>query len=564
MVGTIELDRDGHSLLIRFTYREDLVDEVRALPERRWDKGQKVWRVPSSHAELVVSTFMRHGFSIASEVTSALAGTQSAPTATATAASTEEADATAPWSVRELNTRVRSELQRAFPTSVRVFGEIADFDKGRGRKHSYFTLVDKGSGDQRARVEVALFERTAARVLPELERHGLTLRDGVEILVEARVDLYPGSGRFQLVIDAIRPEFTLGKLALSREQILAELRERGAERLQLELPMPVPALRIGVLASPDSDGWNDFLEELSASGIGFSVALHAVAVQGAELRPSMLRGLAWFAARRDDFDVVCIVRGGGSRTDLAWFDDLDVALAVALHPLKIVCGIGHQRDQSVLDLIAHSEKTPTAAAARLVTAWREAERSLAMSSQRLADACRSSLSAASGVLASHGSALQRSLQRRLFDHRHALLAAAHRVERTAASRVQRANAWLRRCVERMRAACTAHCSGAQRFLEIARFGLRRDALHRVARERDRLDRAVERQRLLDPRRVIARGYALVRDAESNRIVTDAARLRAGARADVYLRDGRLRARVESIDKSSGAGPDDRAANHGST
>ena len=91
------------------------------------------------------------------------------------------------------------------------------------------------------------------------------------------------------------------------------------------------------------------------------MTLFPVKVQGVELKPTLLTGLSWFAAREHEYDVLCIVRGGGSRSDLAWFDDRDVALAVARHPLKIVVGIGHQRDQSVLDAIAHSEKTPTAA-----------------------------------------------------------------------------------------------------------------------------------------------------------------------------------------------------------
>ena len=148
-----------------------------------------------------------------------------------------------------------------------------------------------------AAVDVALFERTAARILPALEAKGLSLRDGIEILVEARVDLYPASGRFQLIIEDIRPEFTLGQLALSKEQILEELHRAGLHERNLALPMPPAPLRIGVLTSPDSDGWNDFLQELTASGIGFQVNLYPVKVQGSELRPTMLAGLKWFAER---------------------------------------------------------------------------------------------------------------------------------------------------------------------------------------------------------------------------------------------------------------------------
>ena len=140
MSGTIELDRDGRSLLIRFPYDDFLVQEVRALPSRRWDKAQKVWRVPAEHAEVTVDAFMKHGFSIAPDVFAILAGTQAvAPRPESSPAAPEhgQADDSAAAShltVGQLNERVRGAIQSAFPERIAVVGEVMNFDKNKDRK----------------------------------------------------------------------------------------------------------------------------------------------------------------------------------------------------------------------------------------------------------------------------------------------------------------------------------------------------------------------------------------------------------------------------------------------
>ncbi len=533
MTGTIELDRDGRTLLIRFPYREDLVDEVRNLPGRRWDKGGKVWKVPAENAEVVLSTFMRYGFDVAPEVTGILAGTteiaaksekDSADKKAKSKKSEKEGEPGSPWGVEELNTRVRDALLGAFPARVQIIGEVFDFDKNKDRKHIFFTLIEKSGAEQiAAKVDVALFERTAAKVLPELAKKDLTLQDGIEILIEARIDFYPRSGRFQLIIEDIKPEFTLGKLALSREQILEELKKKGLDQRNALLPTPMPALRIGVLTSPDSDGWNDFRKELEGAGIGFQIGLYPIRVQGEELRPTLLAGLKWFAKQRDKYDLLCILRGGGSRTDLAWFDDRDVALAVAQHPMKILCGIGHQRDQSVLDCIAHSEKTPTALAAYLVDQILAAQQELLDRSRRLREAGRISLTNARRDLTAQAANLLRLLQGRLAGEGQRL--------RESGARLQRGSLGL--CKLRRTELLTVgrRCSSAAKTL--------------LQREQVRMQTREARQRLLDPTRVLDRGYALVRD-EKNRILTGISSIRSKQELSIELRDGRVAATAGKI------------------
>ncbi|MBM4060500.1 MAG: exodeoxyribonuclease VII large subunit [Planctomycetes bacterium] len=540
MTGSVELDPDGTNLLIRFQYREDLVSLVKEFPGRRWDPRQKLWRVPAAHVARVFTVLSRHLFDFAPEIPSLLAGTlgqtPKAPaedTTPADEAGTATAGAAETPSLRvsEFNALVRDGLRRQFPEALWITGEVVDYDKAAGREHRFFRLVEKAPQQPRAlaAVEVALFGGTAERLQ---QRFGtgadaFALRDGIEVRLLVKVDLYVASGRFQVVVQDVDPSFTLGKLALTREQILRELRDQGLAEANRGLRFPVPALRLGVLTSPDSDGWNDFLRHLQESPVGFDVTLVPIKVQGVELKPSLLAGLQWFAARAAAFDVLCILRGGGSRTDLAWFDDRDVAFAVARHPLKVLVGIGHQRDQSVLDAIAHSEKTPTAVAAFLVAAVTGARTDLAARGTRLA-------AAAATLLDEHRSALDdllRGLLRgseRCLQQRHAWLAQAGRgLAAATLLRLSRESADLRG------AAARAAFAVQRRF----------DAAHA------RLAEMAARQRLLDPARVLGRGYALVRST-AGAVLPSAARLARDQTVLVQFRDGRATARVVDVQSDS--------------
>jgi exodeoxyribonuclease VII large subunit len=498
---------------------------------------------------------MRHGFTLASDVTGLLAGTQGTlatadPELEAVAGSDIGAAApAAALSVSALNESVKQAIQGAFPETVWVVGEITDFDKNKDRQHIFFTLVEKRGESIVAQVSIAMFERTAKALRTRLENlvDPMTLCDGIEIRALVRVDLYPRNGRYQLIVDDIDASFTMGKLALSREEILRELRDQDLLRRNADLPLPMPSLRIGVLASLDSDGWNDFLAELEGAGIGFSITAYNVRVQGDLLRRTMVKGLRYFAARRDEFDVLCIIRGGGSRTDLAWFDDREVALAAARHPLKILCGIGHQRDQSVLDLITHSEKTPTAVAAFLVQQVRQTSAVLADLTRCLIDSTRRVLHAEDRRLRGSAHNLRRLVQNRLVGERRDLHNTARRLVASTRHRLHGAQVSLIRRSEQVRNGVRLHLMVQRGHLRERTDRLLHAAGRRLDSARDRLATQAARQRLLDPTRVLKRGYALVRDAGGG-ILTGVAKLARSAAVEIQFRDGRARATIDDVDR----------------
>ncbi len=543
MSGTVELDQDGAHLVIRFPYREDLVAMVKELPGRRWDRQQKIWRVPAEHARDVYDACSRHLFEFAAEVSALLAGTLQAPAAPAaprqgTLLPQQPGDGAgeaapagagpAAMSVSELNERVKSCVVDAFPQSFWVVGEVVDFDKSVNREHRFFQLAEKMPRAQRAKavVQVAMFARTVQTLLPALAKSDppLTLRDGLEIRALVRADFYPASGRFQLIVNDIDPSFTLGKLALTKEQILRELAEKGLAERNRMLGVPVPATRVGVLTSPDADGWNDFLRHLEESGVGFDVTLLPVKVQGKDLKPTMLRGLRWFAERADEFDVVCVLRGGGSRSDLAWFDDREVAMAVAMHPLKVVVGIGHQRDQSVLDAIAQSEKTPTAVAEFLVRGVEAARDDVRERAERLQELVAERLTREQERLRELGRAVARAGRERVLEAREQLRFEARSLQGATRLRLNTERDELRHVTTRLGHASRRRCELAATALQ----------------------NADTRRRLLDPARVLQRGFAIVRGPDG-RIAPDTTRVSKDQQLRLQFRDGVADVRVDAVD-----------------
>ncbi|MCR9246487.1 MAG: exodeoxyribonuclease VII large subunit [bacterium] len=556
MSGTVELDPNGTHLLIRFPYREDLVALVKELPGRRWDPRNKTWKVPAAQIERVYATFATHLFEFAPEASGLLAGTLGTAPSGDDDDGADDSDGNgdakaktgkgkpgqlplgldddAPpeaMTISALNRKVQGGVRDLFPDTFWVIGEVVGYDKTAEREHRFFQLAEKGQRQARAvaTVETALFGRTASWLLPKLAegQAPLTLRDGIEIRALVRADFYPAAGRFQVIVEGIDPTHTLGKLALTREQILAELREAGLLHKNRGLPFPVPATRIGVLASPDSDGFHDFCQQLEKSGCGFDVTLVPIKTQGVGLKPSLMQGLAWFAERSPQFDVLCVLRGGGSRTDLAWFDDREIALAVAKHPLKVLVGIGHQRDQSVLDAIAHSEKTPTAVAALLVECLRGVRADVHDRATRLRDAVADLLADLRTDFRDSAERLQRAAIYRVRDQRHALHGSGRELEAAVTLRLANER-------NRLTAAATRVRTGSDRTLERAAM---------------QLESRSQRHRLLDPRRVLERGYALARDA-SGKVLPDAESLAPDSKLVVQFRDGRVTTRVEDVQRES--------------
>ena len=534
-----EVARDGDRLYIRFDYDRRLVDLVKGLPDRKFHPGERYWTVPAQHVVAVVELLKSEGFQF-DEGTLKLYE--------------EQLDRAGDHlTVSQLNVQVRSALQTAFPNPLWLVGEISGFGKSAHRDVVSFQLVERGEGGKIvAEVNAVLFPDVRQAIEYKLHRAGdpFRLEDEVTVRVLVQVDLYVPWGAYRVVIKDLDVAYTLGEVARRREEIVRKLTKEGLIDRNKSLPFPLVPLRVGLITSLGSDAEKDVLKTLRESGYAFQVTVHGARVQGPYTEASVLNALDWFRARAGEFDVVLICRGGGSRTDLAWFDSEALGRAVATFPLPVVVGIGHEEDFSVLDHVGWRAKTPTAAAQLLVHRVREtlehleetlrgvlsraesrlveARRGEGERARRLARAAETLLAGAKTDLTRLSQALPRAVGTALGGQRQYLLQVQGRLRRSARRELD--EAW-------------------ERVTKAAQLARPR-ALALLLREKERLEARENRLHALDPRRVVERGFAILRLREG-KVVTDPAQAPPGTRLRAEIKRGVLKLLSEGGEESHG-------------
>lgn len=444
------------------------------------------------------------------------------------------------YSVSELCGEIRTFLTEAFP-SVWVAGEVNRVFESR-KGHVYFELVEKGDGDRIVgKLDAVLWRTNAQRVKKILRDADQTLQEGVEIRCRGQVDFYGAGGRLQLVVQEVDPVFTLGLLARRRAETLAALEAEGLLELNRSLPFPELPLTLALITSHESAAYHDFLTTLEESGYGFRVLLIHSAVQGKDAERGIPSALATLSTAQVDCAV--LIRGGGSRSDLAAFDHRAVAEAVAKAPVPVLTGLGHQTDESIADRVAHTAlKTPTKVAEFLIERMLKAETAVHELTVGLSRASLDRLRDAREALGSaeRGVELARlrlgTIESRLGEVARALTRTAHR-------RLQEEDRRRGELARRLGEASTRRLVRERK--EPPQMGERivAAARSRLRETRATLEGFVRLTRELAPERLLDRGYSLTRDASGN-LLKDPARVAPGDLLTTRLQAGTVKSRVE--------------------
>jgi len=273
------------------------------------------------------------------------------------------------YTLHTLNALVREAIAAELPDEYWVEAELSECRESRG--HCYMELVEKDetSSTPVAKASAKCWKQTWAMVQPYFERTtGQPLRAGMKVLLKVYPQFHEAFG-FSWIVTDIDPNYTLGDMAQRRQQIIAQLKAEGVFDLQRELVIPRFCQRIAVISAATAAGYGDFCRQLEENeyGLVFYPTLFPAVMQGEQVEQSVIAALNRINGHADDYDVVVIIRGGGSTSDMSGFDTLSLAENVANFPLPIITGIGHDRDECVLDMVSNTRvKTPTAAAAFLI------------------------------------------------------------------------------------------------------------------------------------------------------------------------------------------------------
>lgn len=289
------------------------------------------------------------------------------------------------FTLLELNRMVRETIERQMDGKYWVEAELSDL---HDRNHCYMELVenDPFGPTPLAKARAVCWANRWTALRSKFERQTQQqLRPGIKVRMMVTPTFHEAYG-FAYQVSDIDPDYTLGDIVRKRMEIIRQLKEAGIFDLQRELVLPRFAQRIAVISSAQAAGYGDFCHQIddNSYGLSFSHELFAAIMQGEQVEQSVIAALDRINARIDEFDVVVIIRGGGATTDMSGFDTLALAENVANFPLPIITGIGHDRDECILDMVSYMRvKTPTAAAAFLIDHLSEVYAALVSARERI-------------------------------------------------------------------------------------------------------------------------------------------------------------------------------------
>ena len=431
-------------------------------------------------------------------------------------------------SLLELNNRVKEAVLNAFPETCWVRAEMSDVRTNAASGHCYLEFIEKNAitGQLAAKTRGSIWAKTFRMLKPYFEMEtGQAFASGLKVLVKVSVEFHELYGYSLTVLD-IDPAYTLGDMIRKRMEIIRQLKEEGVFTLNKELPFPVLPKRIAVITSPTAAGYEDFLNQLmnNKAGYPFYTKLFQALMQGERTEESVIAALDRVYQYVDHFDVVVIIRGGGATSDLNSFDSYLLAANCAQFPLPIISGIGHERDDTILDMVAHTRvKTPTAVAEFLIG---QMDKAAVEVDELQQDIC----SLATDILSRQKNFLQ-------------LLGS--RLPALAINRIERNRSLLQRLGGQLPAIASSLLKQRASSLDALQLHLK-NRLETKLTEQSRFIQLTEQfVRMASPDYVLKRGYSLT--LKDGKIIKHAAALKEGDELVTRFADGEVRSTIINKD-----------------
>ena len=423
----------------------------------------------------------------------------------------------------ELNSLVREVIECEMPNEYWVEAELSECRESRG--HCYMELIqkDEQSATPIAKASAKCWASKWMLIRPYFERTtGQRLHAGMKVLLKVYAQFHEAYG-FSWIVTDIDPTYTLGDMARKRQEIIRQLKEEGVFDLQKSLELPVFCQRIAVISSETAAGYGDFCNQLADNPYGFLFRTHLfpAIMQGESVEQSIIAALNRINDTYDDFDCVVIIRGGGATSDMSGFDTLALAENVANFPLPIITGIGHDRDESILDMVSHTRvKTPTAAAALLIDHLKAVLDMLNDSQERLTRCAQQKITTLNAQLSTLSEAIPR-----LFS-----------IVRTRQE--ARLDALYQRLLLRIQQKAVSHQADISNLSQRMLTSLER----RLTLERHRLEMMEEKVRVLDPTLLLKRGYSIT--FFKGKAVKDPLQLKKGDEIETRIEKGTIKSIIQ--------------------
>lgn len=427
-------------------------------------------------------------------------------------------------SLYQLNQTIKESLRRVIPTTLWVRAEIHNITTNFSG-HCYLDIIEKDQfSDQIIAKQRATIWASNYRILFQKfnAATGGQLQAGIKILIEVSVEFHELYG-LSLNVKDIDPTYTLGELQRRRLEIIERLKKRGLIDKNRSLPIPRLLQRIAIISSPTAAGYADFLHQLTNNKFGFyyNTTLFSAIMQGTQTETSILSALDVIQSRKSEFDIVVIIRGGGATSDLQAFDSERLAESCALFPLPILTGIGHLRDETILDMVAYLNiKTPTAVAEYIISHTLDLDNYLVELANRLSQSVSLCLEQEKNRLISLSAYIPQFAQRLLSSSDNYLLSIQHRIELKTADLIAKNRLLLDRKSDQLSALANQKLQQQQNNLKLIETKLQ----------------------LLDPQQLLKKGYSFT--THNGKLVTSVSQLTPGDVITTTIADGAIISVVE--------------------
>lgn len=448
-------------------------------------------------------------------------------------------------SLTELQLIIKDSIYLAMPDMYWVMAEISEIRENYAG-HCYLELIEKHPDDKNVRARVrAIIWSNRYRFLKSLFENatGEQLRAGMKVLVRIKVEYHEIYG-LSLIISDIDPSYTAGEMALKRQMIIKRLEEEGVLMMNKELEFPFVPQRIAVISSSSAAGYTDFTRHLKENPYGyvFYTALFEAIMQGTETEQSVINALERISVNAGMFDVVAIIRGGGSQSDLSWFDNYNIAYYVTQFPLPVITGIGHEKDLSVTDLVAfRSLKTPTAVADFLIGSVSEAENYLNQLSTQIAENTRSIINRFMDITETFRTKLIPVARLAISDRKEELSNRIIGIINIGKEYIIRAGFLPKNLSSRLISATGSYIQAMKTYTERNRLDLVSFTMNFMENTKSRLSGLENTLNILNPVNVLKRGFTMT--SRDGVIIKSAADINEDDTIDTQFSDGKITSKV---------------------
>jgi len=432
-------------------------------------------------------------------------------------------------SLSQLNFRIKSAINSAFTDPLWVIAEISEL-RLNNSGHCYLELIEKAEASDQilAKIKATIWAFTFRMLSPYFETTtGYRLASGLKVLIRVQPEFHEVYG-ISLIVKDIDPSYTLGDLARKKQEIIRKLQADGVIDMNRMLELPQVPQRIAVISSETAAGYGDFMDTLihNSNGYYFRTELFQAQLQGEKAAESIIQALERIYDKEDEFDVVVIIRGGGAQSELECFNNYDLVYHITQFPLPVISGIGHERDETITDLVAHtSVKTPTAAAEFLVDTLFEFDNLLETLKNEIISLAERRISEEKERLFQLSQNFVYLVNQTIHEERSQLIASHKRLGLVAAQFTNRKKDGLTGIAHRISFDCISHLKAENTNLEQISARMQRSLAITFKSKNEQLSAIDKNLEYLRPEKVLMRGYSI--SSSGGKLVKNALDLKEG-------------------------------------